>query len=277
MQKEQNTIGKDWFPGATAFVETFDTDNTDEPADTLSFESLKKAFATIHSTETELAETIPEIELSENESATPEYPDYGIDDAEYTNLECGSTTPTPVSEPPVAAVRLETIIEAMLFVGNRESKPITAEQVVEKMRDVSAEDVAQAADHLNGQYQERNCPYTIISKDGGYRMALRSEFELVRSNFYGKVRETRLSQQAIETLAVVAYRQPITAEEIQTLRRQSCTGILNQLVRRNLLRMSLVEQNKKNIVCYHTTTRFLDLFNIKSLDDIPEVDELDSA
>jgi segregation and condensation protein B len=266
----------DWenrFPGAVAFVETFDTDeDVSESADILSFESLRKAFATIQSAETELAQTIPEIELSaEREPETPERPDYEIDAALDLEEEGGQN----IEPSSTVGVRLETIIEAMLFVGNRENRPLDAEQVAEKLRNVSAEEVEQAVARLNEHYQERNCPYTIILERNGYRIVLRFEFESVRANFYGKTRETRLSQQAIDTLAVVAYRQPITAEEIQNLRQQSCSTVLTQLVRRNLLSISREVQDKKSVVRYHTTPRFLELFHIKSLDDIPSVNEWD--
>jgi len=278
MRKGQDIIpiSQNPFPGAVAFVETFDTDDdTAESADILSFESLREAFITLRSAETELAKTIPEIELSaENEPVVPEQPDYEIDNT----IEFASTDVLipPIPENPVVVnARLETIIEAMLFVGNRENQPLGTDQIIEKLRNVSAEDVDQTVVRLNEHYQERSCPYMIVSEYGGYRMVLRSEFEPVRAHFYGKVREPRLSQQAIDTLAVVAYRQPITAEEIQSIRQQPCSSVLNQLVRRNLLKISREVQDKKSVVHYHTTPRFLELLQIKSLDDIPKADELD--
>ena len=278
MQEERNIIpiGNNRFPGAVAFEEIFDSDeDISEPADILSFATLREAFATIHFAETELAQSIPEIEPStDREPEVPEQPDYEMDDA--IDLEEESGFASPNNEPPIAiGIRLETIIEAMLFVGNRENRPLGTDQIAEKMRNVSIEDVEQAVAHLNEQYQGRNCPYTIVSERGGYQMVLRSEFESVRSNFHGKIREIRLSPQAIATLAVVAYRQPITAEEIQYLRRQSSTTVLSQLVRRNLLKTSREMRDKKSVVRYHTTSRFLELFQIQSLDDIPKVDELD--
>jgi segregation and condensation protein B len=284
MQMEQDTIPlnvdqtPDWknrFPGVITYVETFDTDDDDaEPADVLSFESLRKAFATIQSVETELAQTIPEIESSAEHAPEPiEQAEYEIDGA--SDLEYGSDLPLSKIEPPIAVgTRLETIVEAMLFVGNRENRPLEAEQIAEKLRNVSAEEVDQTVVHLNAHYQERGCPYTIAAERGGYQMVLRSEFASVRTNFYGKIRETRLSQQAIDTLAVVAYRQPITVEEIQDIRQQSCSTILNQLVRRNLLSISREIQDKKSVVRYHTTPRFLELFQIQSLDDIPKPEEI---
>jgi len=288
MQKGRSTIPigegtpnrQNRFPGAVAFIETLDTEDTSEPTDVLSFESLREAFATIQSAEAELAQTIPEIELSaEPKPESPERPDYGIDDV--IDLEDESSLPSLNTEPPVAVgTSLETIIEAMLFIGNRENRPLSADQIAEKLRNVSAEEVDQAIIHINEHYQARNCPYTIrfecgTRERGGYRMVLRSEFESVRNNFYGKIREPRLSQQAIDTLAVVAYRQPITAEEVQNIRQQSCSAVLAQLVRRDLLKISREVQNKKSVVRYHTTPRFLEVCHIKSLDDIPKMDELD--
>jgi len=274
MQKGQDTIpiGKNRFPGVVAFVETFDTDNdVAEPEDILSFESLREAFVTLRSDEDELPE--------ETEPDVPERPDYDIDVASGSTMvdseDADRLFSTDTENSAVVNTRLETIIEAVLFVGNRENRPIGADQIIEKLRNVSEEEVVQTVAHLNRQYQERNSPYIILPECGGYRMVLRPEFEPVRANFYGKVRETRLSQQVIDILAIVAYRQPITAEEVQNIRRRPCAATLNQLVRRNLLKISREVQDKKSVVRYQTTSRFLELFQIKSLDDIPRVDELD--
>ncbi|MDR0328649.1 MAG: SMC-Scp complex subunit ScpB [Planctomycetaceae bacterium] len=270
--RPETTEGKNLFPGAVDFVETFDTEeDVSEPADILSFESLRNAFAMIQSAETELDRAIPE---GEPTPEIPERPNYGV--AEADDSENESEMPSLKAEPYAAVgIRLETIMEALLFVGNRENRPLDAGQIAEKLRNVSAEDVDQAAVHLNRLYQERDCPYTIISERGGYRMVLRSEFESVRSNFHGKIRDTRLSQQAVDTLAVVAYRQPITADEIQNLRQQSCSTVLTQLVRRNLLSQHREGQDKKSAVRYRTTSRFLELLQIPSLDEIPKAEEID--
>jgi len=280
MQKRRATIPigegtpnwKNKFPGAVDFVETLDIDeDVAEPTDILSFETLREAFATIQSAEAELAQTIPEIEFAaEPAPECPEQPDYDIDDVNDLEEDCPDTQP-----PVVVGTRFETIIEAMLFIGNRENRPLSADQIAGKLRDVSDEDVEQAVKHLNAYYQAQNCPYMIRFESGGYQMVLRSEFDSVRNNFYGKIRETRLPQQAIDTLAIVAYRQPVTAEEVQHLRQQSCSAMLTQLVRRGLLRTSREVQDKKRVVRYHTTARFLELCQIKSLDDIPKEEEWD--
>ena len=110
----------DWknrFPGAVDFVENFDTDEDhSESSDILSFESLREAFASIQSSETELFQTIPEIEFSAGHATeSPEQPDYEID--ESIDLEGKVHLPSLNAEPPMTVeIRLETIIEAMLFV-----------------------------------------------------------------------------------------------------------------------------------------------------------------
>jgi len=268
-------IDKDRFPSAVAFVETFDTEDDTESENILSFESLREAFGTLRSAESGLSE----------ESATiPERPDYDIDtiinddmiESDTADLAGDDRLLLTSDGSAVVNARLDSIIEAVLFVGNRDNQPVRADRFIDKLRNVSIDEVEQTITRLNEHYRKRNCPYTIVYESGGYRMVLCPEFESVRANYYGKARETRLSQQAIDTLAVVAYRQPITMEEIQNIRRQSCTAVLNQLVRRNLLRISRETQdNHKSIVRYHTTPRFLELCQITSLDDMPNVDEWD--
>ena len=270
------SMDKNRFPGAVAFVETFDTDDdVAEQANILSFESLREAFVRLRTAEAEIAKAMPEIELqTEHNLAISEHPDYEIDTV-VVSEDDDVTSIVGTENPVVVSTQLESVIEAVLFVGNQKNCTLNTDQIVEKLRNVSVEDVAHAVIVLNEHYRERNSPYTIISESDGYRMVLRPEFEPVRDNFFGKVREYRLPQQAIDTLAVVAYRQPITAEEVQSIRQQPCSAVLNQLVRRNLLKINREVQDKKNVIRYRTTTRFLDLCQIKSLDDLPRADELD--
>ena len=143
----RNTIPFDRIQVAD-FVETFDTDEDDtEPANILSFELLRNAFAMNNVAE-------PERETPESER-----PDYEIEDATASEEE--SNEPLQEIECPITVgIRLETIVEAMLFVGNRENKPIAAAQMAEKLRNVVAEEVEQAIEHLNRHYKKRDCPFS---------------------------------------------------------------------------------------------------------------------
>jgi segregation and condensation protein B len=161
-----------------------------------------------------------------------------------------------------------SILEAMLFVGNRDNRPLSAAKAAELMRDVQAEEIPALVDELNNRYDADACPYQIIGLGDGYRLALKKTYSALLNKFYGRIRETRLSQAAIDVLAIVAYQQPLTGERVSHLRGKPSSHILTQLVRRGLLRIERHE-GKRRTHSYCTTERFLRLFNLKSLDDLP--------
>jgi len=93
----------------------------------------------------------------------------------------------------------------------------------------------------------------------------------VRNKFYGRVREAKLSQAAIDTLAIVAYRQPLTSETVSQLRGTLSGHLLTQLVRRQLLTAERLEDSRR--MQYRTTDRFLELFGLESLEELPDSEE----
>jgi segregation and condensation protein B len=92
--------------------------------------------------------------------------------------------------------------------------------------------------------------------------------------FYGRVKEAKLSQAAIDVLAVVAYNQPLTRPEIDRLRNAASASLLSQLVRRGLLRVERPDQKPREPI-YYTTERFLELFHLQSLDELPRSQDPD--
>jgi len=165
-----------------------------------------------------------------------------------------------------------SILEAMLFVGNQASEPLSVARAAELMRGVEPGEIPGLVDQLNRRYAARGCPYEIVSEGAGYRLTLRREFWPIRNRFLGRMREARLSQAAVETLAIVAYRQPVTAEQVSQLRTRPAGPVLAQLVRRRLLRVDRSQENPR-IAHYYTTDRFLDLFSLDSLGDLPRSDD----
>ena len=165
-----------------------------------------------------------------------------------------------------------TILEAMLFVGNRDNQPLTPRRAAELMRDVEVDEIPTLVEELNRRYDETGAPYQIVGEGDGYRMRLRGDFSSLRNRFYGRVREARLSQAAIDVLALVAYRQPLTSEKLQKLRGKPSSHILSHLVRRGLLRIER-PGSKRRTPHYYTTERFLRLFNLQTLDDLPRSEE----
>jgi segregation and condensation protein B len=179
-----------------------------------------------------------------------------------------------VPEDEVCPISPLTILEAMLFVGNPSNEPLSAARAAELMRGVEAEEIPPLVDQLNRRYEENSCPYEIVSQGVGYRLALRPTFGSLRNRFYGRVREAQLSQAAVDVLAIVAYRQPLTSEQVAKLRDRPSGALLTQLVRRQLLRIER-RKGKPRKVFYHTTDRFLQLFGLESIEDLPQAEDLE--
>jgi segregation and condensation protein B len=183
----------------------------------------------------------------------------------------GEAAPSPVPErdgdAPPSPLR---IIEALLFVGG---SPLTATRAREAIRGLSVELFDQAIAELTHAYRRQNRPYAVVPYDRGFILALRSRYEPLAERLQGGLREARLSVAAIDVLALVAYRQPITKREIDGFRGLESGSLLRQLVRRGLAQIVPMGDGKKE-TAYGTTPRFLELFGLQSLDDLPRTRDL---
>jgi len=167
-----------------------------------------------------------------------------------------------------------SILEAMLFVGTPDNQPLSARQIAGLMRGVRPAEIDDLVKDLNDAYAASGRPYRIADEGSGYRLALGEPFEPVRQKFHGRIKPAQLSPAAIEVLAVVAYNEPLTADEVNRLRGTSSGPILAQLVRRELLRIDRPADQPRT-PRYMTTERFLKLFGVKSLAELPQSIDLD--
>lgn len=160
----------------------------------------------------------------------------------------------------------KSIIEAILFVGG---EPITAKKLAHVLGGrFTTESVEKIIEDVNQQFAEENRPYEVRLVEGGYTLSLRGEFESIRLRAYGiGPREVKLSQEALEVLAVVAYRQPVTESEVAAAGRTNAGPVLRQLARRELI--SGERKEKGGELTYRTTGRFLEAFGLGSLHDLP--------
>lgn len=182
--------------------------------------------------------------------------------------------PTPIPEKPADAVvppPMERIIEALLFVGG---PPLTAARAAETVRGLTPTQFMEAIDRLNHDYRRQNRPYAIRGQDPGHVLALRPRYLPLVEKLYGAPREARLSPAAVDVLALVAYRQPATKQEIDSLRGGESGALLRQLVRRGLIAVVYRAEAGQREVSYGTTPRFLELFGLTSLDDMPQTQDL---
>lgn len=180
----------------------------------------------------------------------------------------------PAQDDDTCEVTPRSILEAILFVGHPTNEPLTSERIASLMRGVRPSEIDELVRELNAEYAAAGSPYAILSIDCGYRFALRPEHASLRDAFYGRIREARLSQSAIDVLAIVAYQQPVGPDEIERLRSKPSGGILSQLVRRDLLSLER-QADRKAKPLYRTTERFLDLFDLDNLADLPRSQEIE--
>ncbi len=165
---------------------------------------------------------------------------------------------------------LPRILEALFFATH---EPLSVEKLAKLIRGISASEVSTIVADLNQHYKKLQCPYHIQLLPTGYRVALRKRYRPLLEHLFGGVKEVRFSQIAIETLAIVAYRQPLTATETEAILGQDCSTPLRQLVRRGMVQLQ--GKNEQEEVLYATTPRFLEFFQLSKVDDLPRADDLE--
>jgi segregation and condensation protein B len=225
----------------------------------MSLEELGQAYAAVLSRG---ADPYPELD---------EAPGDSVGDASAANDDDQPQRVLTGSDDDACEITPRSIAEAILFVGHPLGDALTSKNIAALMRGVTPEEIDDLVAELNEEYVAEGRPYTIRSIGSGYQLVLRDEFDSLREGFYGKIREARLSQSAIDVLAIVAYNQRITHEEIDRIRGRDSGAILSQLVRRDLLAMER-RAEKKGKPIYRTTERFLDLYNLETLEDLPQVE-----
>ncbi|MEL7497011.1 MAG: SMC-Scp complex subunit ScpB [Planctomycetota bacterium] len=163
----------------------------------------------------------------------------------------------------------ESIIEAILFIGAPRDVKLTSRKVAAVLRDVSPKEVTSIVRQLNEKYEQENAAFRIKSDGGVFEMVLDPALNDFQQEFYGRNKQVRLSQAAIDVMAIVAYNQPTTREQVDKVRGKPSGAVLSQLVRRQLL---IVERGKENskVRYYSTTDRFLDLFQLEAISDLPQ-------
>jgi segregation and condensation protein B len=171
---------------------------------------------------------------------------------------------------PTDAGRLRAIVEALVFAAE---EPLTVDDLVDLFPGADKETLQAALDAVAGACEPEERGLMVQRVAGGYRMATKPGLgEWVRALFRSRNRR-RLSTQALETLAIIAYRQPITTPEIQDIRGTDPSSVLEALLEKRLIRI----MGRKKVVgkpfLYGTTPEFLSHFGLNSLQDLPDISE----
>jgi segregation and condensation protein B len=173
---------------------------------------------------------------------------------------------------------MEAVLEAILFVSG---EPVPRERMLAVFPEDEREAAAAALQRVVERYRpapdQLGRGVMIDEAAGGLRLVTRPELHLYLKRFFDVSGQNRLTMAAIETLAIVAYRQPITAPEIQDLRGKNSSAVLRTLLERRLLRISGRREVVGRPFLYSTTRDFLLHFGLRSLDDLPPLEELEEA
>ncbi len=193
-------------------------------------------------------------------------------------------------------MELIRIVEALLFASQeplsvadlgrairetaREAKEVAKEAGTEpdeekaSMEGVTDEQIRASLEELAAHYEQDGRSFTIVERSSGWRLCAIGEFgEWCRALYPGR-KPSRLSGPALETLAIIAYRQPITKSAIEAVRGVSVDAMVQQLLDRNLLKIDGRADLPGRPLLYSTTDLFLDHFGIRHLDDLPNANEL---
>ena len=161
-------------------------------------------------------------------------------------------------------------LEALIFSARG---PATATQIRRALPDLSPAQIAALVARINESLRREGRPYGIAEIAGGYQFRTHPQFaEVIRAA--QPDRKIRLSRAALETLALVAYRQPLTRAEIEEIRSVDCGAILRSLLERSLIRLLGRRDAPGRPALYGTTAQFLEVFGLQSLRELPPLSEL---
>jgi len=182
-------------------------------------------------------------------------------------------------------MNLARIIEALLFSAQ---KPLSTKTIAEGLRQAGAEDefspnqfanvrqaeVAAAIEQLKVEYIQHEHGFQLVEKADGWQLASDPKYAQWVRGLFPAPKPARLSSPALETLAIIAYRQPITRADVEAVRGVTIDGVLQTLMERGLVKISGRAEIPGRPLLYETTEFFLDHFGLRNLDELPNVEEL---
>jgi segregation and condensation protein B len=168
-------------------------------------------------------------------------------------------------------MRLSRLIEALLFASDA---PLTAGEIARIEESLDEEKVEQIVAELRAEYESEERAFDVFEIAGGYQLLTRPEFAHALERFDTVPVSSRLSAPALETLAIIAYRQPVGRAEVEEIRGVAAGGVLKTLQERGLIEVVGRGEGLGRPLLYATTRFFLEHFGFRTIDDLPRPDEL---
>lgn len=173
------------------------------------------------------------------------------------------------------STEIKNIVEALIFASEEE---ITTRQIKEITDSsgvrVSVKDIESSIDALNEDYRTFNKSFEIVQIAGGYSFSTKKEYGRFVGKLFEEKQKKKLSQSALETLSIIAYRQPITRNDIEFVRGVNVDYIVNSLLERDLIKIHGRADTPGRPILYATTNTFLKVLGLNSLEDLPKLKEI---
>ncbi|MCA9405439.1 MAG: SMC-Scp complex subunit ScpB [Candidatus Omnitrophica bacterium] len=162
------------------------------------------------------------------------------------------------------------VIEAILFVNER---PVTLDEIKKVLPTVTGAEIKKALKTLMEEHVLRESGVQIVEIAGGYQMLSNRKYAEYIRLFYKKRHKEKLSKPALETLAIVAYKQPVTRGDIELIRGVNSDGVMSHLIEKELIKVVGRKDIPGRPFLHGTTKQFLEYFGLKSLEDLPKLEE----
>lgn len=215
-----------------------------------------------------IIEATPDQEQAE-ELASDDQEVQSSEASEDVSLEEEDTQESP-SEFGIVKEHIRGVIEAILFVSE---KPVTIEQLKKVLDTVGAVQIKNTIQELQKDYQQREAGMHIIELAGGYQLLTNPHYASYVRDFYKKKYKERLSKPALESLAIIAYKQPVTRGDVEEIRGVNSDGVISTLEEKELIKIVGKKDVPGHPYIYGTTKQFLEHFGLKSLESLPKLEE----
>jgi segregation and condensation protein B len=168
-------------------------------------------------------------------------------------------------------VRTKGIVEALLFASD---SPLSPDRLREVVGDMNDDELAEIIESLRADYAESGRAFDIFRLEGGYQVLSRAEYAEWVEQLFVERRKAKLSRASLETLAIIAYKQPIVKTEIEMIRGVNADGVIRTLMERNLVTITGRAEGVGRPLLYGTTETFLNYFGLNELTDLPKMEEI---
>ncbi|MFQ5454463.1 MAG: SMC-Scp complex subunit ScpB [Candidatus Zixiibacteriota bacterium] len=165
-----------------------------------------------------------------------------------------------------------SVVEALILAS---PEPLPARKIAEMVDKITTAKVGLAVAELNNRYMQAGSSYRIREIAGGYQFYITPEFTGYVQELFTRRRKMRLTRAALETLAIMAYRQPVTKNEVEMIRGVASDGVIHNLLEKKMISIQGRAKTIGKALQYGTTDEFLKFFGLNSVEDLPKMSEIE--